>query len=257
MDAVPLGIDEPMSEDFALAGMTHMSHYLNYFFPRIGEETFRTTVLFEGVSDQDRSHWMRSYDALLRKVSYAAGGKRLLLKNPPNLGRISTVLRMYPNARFIHVVRNPWLVHASTMKLMDRFTQQLALQDADAEQLELFVSRRYSMIMEQWEKERSLIPKGQLIEVRHEDVTRNPVQMVQGIYESLGLEGWDRMKSTLERYAASLEGYRTNSYQFDSGFLHRAAPYLNEWAERYGYQTPDQNRKSDQDHPSGERTSAA
>lgn len=257
MDAVPLGIDEPMSEDFALAGMTHMSHYLNYFFPRIGEETFRTTVLFESVSDQDRSHWMRSYEALLRKVSYAVGGKRLLLKNPPNLGRISTVLRMYPNARFIHVVRNPWLVHASTMKLMDRFTQQLALQDADAEQLELFVSRRYSMIMEQWEKERSLIPKGQLIEVRHEDVTRNPVQMVQAIYESLGLEGWDRMKSTLERYAASLEGYRTNSYQFDSGFLHRAAPYLNEWAERYGYQTPDQNRTTDQDHPSGERTSAA
>ena len=34
MDAVPLGIDEPMSEDFALAGLTHMSHYLNYFFPQ-------------------------------------------------------------------------------------------------------------------------------------------------------------------------------------------------------------------------------
>ncbi len=27
MDAVPLGVDEPMSEDFALAGLTHMSHY--------------------------------------------------------------------------------------------------------------------------------------------------------------------------------------------------------------------------------------
>jgi hypothetical protein len=200
---------------------------------------------------------MSSYDALLRKVSYAAGGKRLLLKNPPNLGRISTVLSMYPNARFIHVVRNPWLVHASTMKLMDRFTHQLALQDADAEQLELFVSRRYSMIMDQWEKERSLIPDGQLIEVRHEDVTRNPVQMVQVIYESLGLQGWDNMKPHLERYAASLEGYRTNSYQFDSGFLDRVAPYLNDWAARYGYQTPEQSRNAELGEPVGEQASAA
>jgi hypothetical protein len=57
MDAVPLGIDEPMSEDFALAGLTHMSHYLNYFFPRIAEQTFRQTVLFDDVSESDVTHW--------------------------------------------------------------------------------------------------------------------------------------------------------------------------------------------------------
>lgn len=257
MDAVPLGIDEPMSEDFALAGMTHMSHYLNYFFPRIAEETFRTTVLFEGVSEADRTHWKRACDYLLRKVSYACGGKRLLLKNPPNLGRISTVLEMYPNAKFIHVVRNPWLVHASTMKLMDRFTDQLSLQDSQADQLEDFVSRRYSLIMEQWEKQKGLIPEGQLVEVRHEEVTRNPVQTVEKIYQALGLNGWEEMKPALERYAESLEGYRTNSYKFDAAFLGRVTPYLNPWAQRFGYQSPEQVQKCEQRQTIGEQASAA
>lgn len=236
MDAVPLGIDEPMSEDFALAGLTHMSHYLNYFFPQIAEQTFRNSVLFEGVSRSDVAHWSGMYEYFLRKVSYASGGKRLLLKNPPNLGRVPEVLKLYPDAKFIHVYRNPYLVHASTMKLMDRFMVNLAFQSHDPLQIEQFVSKRYELIFERWFRDRDMIPPENLIELSHENIVASPLEMVEQIYRQFGLTTWGIAQPRLKAYTDSLIGYRNNEYNFSADYLNRVEPYLGRFAERLGYE---------------------
>ena len=238
MDAVPLGIDEPMSEDFALAGLTHMSHYLNYFFPQVAEQTFRETVLFEGVSHQDVAHWCSNYDHLLRKVSYASGGKRLLLKNPPNLGRVPEVLKRYPDAKFIHVYRNPWLVHASSMKLMHRFAENLAFQTHSAAAIEDFISRRYAAIMQKWFTDRALIPRRNLIELRHEDITARPLEIVGSIYRQFELTTWSTMQPRLQEYADSLADYQNNEYIFEPQYLKRIEPHIGPIAERLQYSRP-------------------
>ncbi len=239
MDAVPLGIDEPMSEDFALAGLTHMSHYLNYFFPRIALQTFRQTVLFEGVSASDVAHWSGMFEYLLRKVSYACRGKRLLLKNPPNLGRVREVLRIYPNAKFIHVYRNPYLVHASTMKLMDRFMDNLAFQSHEPQQIETFISQRYQLIFEKWHDDKHLIPTENLIELRHEDITKRPMQIIEKVYQQFRLTTWDVMQPRLKVYTDSLIGYQNNEYRFSREYVNRLRPYLQRFSELFGYESPE------------------
>ena len=244
MDAVPLGIDEPMSEDFALAGLTHMSHYLNYFFPQIAEQTFRETVLFEGVAASDVEHWGWYYEYLLRKVSYAAGGRRLLLKNPPNIGRIPEVLKRYPNARFIHVYRNPWLVHASTMKLMERFVEQLSFQPCTQQQIEHFVSVRYNLIMQRWLQDRSLIPAENLVEVRHEEMTADALPVLERIYRQFDLPDWEQIKPRLQAYVDSLSDYQNNRYSFEAAYLRRINPWLLPVAEEFGYAAPESKPES-------------
>jgi hypothetical protein len=238
MDAMPLGIDEPMSEDFALAGMTHTSHYLSYFFPQIAEQTFRETVLFEREGPCDAEHWSSHYEYLLRKVSYASGGKRLLLKNPPNLGRVPEVLKMYPDAKFIHVYRDPWLVHASTMKLMDRFMEDLAFQSHETAAIEEFVSKRYTLIMQKWFSDRHLIPRENLIELRHEDITAHPVATVETICRQFDLKNWSVIEPKLKAYADSLAGYQNNKYKFDAEYLERIDAYVRDIAEQLGYSRP-------------------
>lgn len=238
MDSVPLGIDEPMSEDFALAGLTHMSHYLNYFFPQIAEQTFRETVLFEDVHQSDIAHWSDHYEYLLRKVSFASQGRRLLLKNPPNLGRVPEVLKQFPDAKFVHVYRNPWRVHASTVKLMQSFMEDLAFQSHDPEKIEEFISRRYQLIMQKWFAVRSLIPSENLIELRHEDIVAQPLQTVEAIYSRFNLAGWADAQSRLETYAESLVGYQNNEYVFDNEYLKRIEPYIAPVAEKLGYSRP-------------------
>lgn len=238
MDAVPLSIDEPMSEDFALAGLTHMSHYLTYFFPQIAEQIFRETVLFENVSPQDIAHWSDHHEFLMRKVSFASGGKRLLLKNPPNLGRVPELLKHYPDAKFIHIYRNPWLVHASSLKLMHHFMEHLAFQSHDPAAIEQFVSRRYASIMQKWFADRDLIPRENLVELHHEDITTQPVEVVESIYQQFHLANWSTMKPRLRVYAHSLIGYQNNEYTFDNEYLDRIESYVGPLAGRLGYKRP-------------------
>lgn len=235
MDAVPLGIDEPMSEDFALTGLTHMSHYLNYFFPTIAEETFRQTVLFEHVTSKDIGHWSGMYNFLLKKVSWASGGRRLLLKNPPNLGRVPEVLRHYPDAKFIHVFRDPYVVHASTVRLMERFTANLSFQGCTGEQIEQFVSRRQKLIFDRWNRDRALIPSGNLIELRHEDIVEKPLESAAAVYQRFMPDRWEAVRERIRSYTASLAGYRTNEYQFDQSYLLRISAWVNPIADSLGY----------------------
>lgn len=245
MDAVALGIHEPMSEDFGLVGITELTHYLSYFFPQHAERLFREAVLFENKTAHDIRRWQRAYQQLLHKVSYSAGSRRLLLKNPPNIGRIPHVLELYPDAKFIHVLRNPYRVHASTVKLMDRFLTQFALQSPGDTDVEEFVSIRYRLIMQEWLKTRDAIPSENFIELRHEDVIRDQVGSVKTVYEQLQLPGFNEFRPQLERYVESLSGYRNNLYQFAPDYLDRVNPYLREFAEMWGYEVPEPTRPSD------------
>ena len=127
MDRMKTGLEEPMSEDFALVGVTDQTHYLGYFFPRLLEQTFRETVLFDGVSPEHIDRWAADYERLLKKVTMACQGRPLVLKNPANTGRIRQLVRRFPQMRFVFVRRNPYVVHASTVRLMERFSGQLVI----------------------------------------------------------------------------------------------------------------------------------
>jgi len=51
--------------------------------------------------------------------------RRLVLKSPPHSCRIGVLLEMFPKARFIHIVRDPYLVF-----LLDRAHVEIALPSA-------------------------------------------------------------------------------------------------------------------------------
>ena len=238
MDAVPVGIDAPMSEDFAMANLSDLTHYHGYFFPRDAERIFRRTVLFEGVSPRTVRRWRLTYTRLLRKVSLANGGRRLALKNPPNTGRIPALLELFPDAAFVHLVRNPFVVHASTLKMMDRFLRAHSLQRYRMEEVEQQVLRRQRLLLERYLVDRERIPPGRLVELRHEEVEADPRGAVERIYAELDLPGFHVAKPRLERYLAGTADYRKNTYGFDPAMLARVRRELAPLIERWGYAEP-------------------
>src|SRR5687768_18104609 len=42
---------------------------------------------------------------------------RSILKSPPHTCRVPTLLRLFPDARFVHIVRDPYAVYPSTLHL--------------------------------------------------------------------------------------------------------------------------------------------
>jgi len=238
MDAVPVGLDEPMSEDFAMAPISDLTHYHGYFFPREADATFRRTVLFENVPPGVVERWGRTYVRMLKKVTLAHDGRRLVLKNPPNTGRIRQLVKLFPGAKFIHVARNPFVVYESTLKLMDRFHTTYALQDYDRQTVEEQILQRYRMLMERYFADRDLIPPGNLVEVRHEDVERDAVGVLEGIYRDLDLPGFENARPRLERYVASVSDYQKNVYDFSPLTVSRVRETLRFLLERWDYDLP-------------------
>jgi hypothetical protein len=47
--------------------------------------------------------WKEIYLYLLKKETLYRDGKRLVLKNPANTARVTLLLEMFPNARFVHI----------------------------------------------------------------------------------------------------------------------------------------------------------
>jgi len=239
MDQMHTGLNEPMSEDFALVGITDQTHYLGYFFPRLLEQTFRETVLFDGVPPDRVARWARDYERLLRKVTLACEGRPLVLKNPANTGRIRPLLDRFPGMRFVFVRRNPYIVHASTMRLMRRFLDHWALQTWTPDDLERAVLRRHAQLLGRYFAERDLTPDGQLVEISHEDMVAQPVSTVQHIYRQLRLGDFETVRPRIEAYAASVADYRNNDYRFDVQDVANVRRMLDFVIDRWGYVPPD------------------
>ena len=219
MDRVAFGLSEPMSEDFALVGVTDQTHYLCYFFPRQMDQLFRETVLFDDVPQERIDQWGRTFRRLLQKVTLGCGGKPLVLKNPANTGRIRHLLREFPDMRFVFVHRDPFTVHASSCRLMERFLERWTLQSYDWREIERATLDRHAALLRRYLEDRPFIPKGQLVEVAHEQMVVRPVETLARVYRELDLGDFETVRPAMEAHAASLSDYKVNAYEFDDQTL--------------------------------------
>ena len=213
IDNVPLFLDAPEEDEFALANMSPFSFLHGFSFPRRARYFFARYVLFEGIPQPELEAWADAYLYLLRKVTLASGGKRLVLKNCANTGRIRVLLRLFPEAKFIHICRNPYRVFLSTLHLHRTVLPRSQLQGIDPGEIEENVLLFYERLMKRYLEDRHLIPAGNLVEVRFEDLERAPLDQLRRIYEELGLPGFGAAEPAFRAHLRSVAGYRKNIYR--------------------------------------------
>jgi omega-hydroxy-beta-dihydromenaquinone-9 sulfotransferase len=123
---------------------------------------------------------------------------------------IRLLLGLFPDARFVHIHRDPYVVFRSerhtirSVQPVFRF-QEGPLPDGDDQILGVY-NEMYDAYFEQ----RALIPEGRLCEVGFEELEREPVAVVGAVYHALGLTGFEELRPRLESYLASIAGYREN-----------------------------------------------
>jgi hypothetical protein len=237
MDNVAFSLDAPQEEELALANMTPHSFAHAFVLPRRAQTLFRRYVLFEDLPDDAKAELVEHYLTLLRKVALASGGERLILKNCTNTGRIPLLLDLFPDAKFIHIHRNPYNVFASTVHLHERLMSICQLQRIRIEQVERNVLAFYRGLMKKYLADRSLIPAENLVEVRYEDVECDPLPQLRGIYRRLGLPGFSYAEPAFRSYIKSIRGYRKNTYDLERDAIARInAQWAFAFAE-WGYES--------------------
>jgi omega-hydroxy-beta-dihydromenaquinone-9 sulfotransferase len=208
IDNIELNINLPQEEEFAVANSAPYSILHMMAFPR-NRDKYVKYGLFENPSEQWIKKWKEVYLYLLKKVTYMSGGKRLLLKSPNNTMRIKALLELFPNAKFIHIYRNPYKVCASTIRMYRTMFSVYTLQElAREEDAENFQVDLYKKFYTKFFKEKSLIPKGNLVEIKYEDFVQYPLKSLEFIYRELNMAGFDEAKIDFVKYINSQKGYK-------------------------------------------------
>lgn len=214
MDNVAVSLSLPQEEEVALACMSHLSPVHGVSFPnRMREITERFGSM--RLSASELAQWKRTYLDVLRKATLAAEGRRLVLKSPANLGRTALLRRLFPDAKFVFLMRNPYIVYRSNLRLYRSLLPAYAMADYDWESIAAAVRDNFAVMMRRYLRDRESIPEGNLVEVRFEDIEADPLGELERIYRHLRLPGWEQARGPIAAYAATLSGYRKNRHRID------------------------------------------
>ncbi len=210
MDDLPTGWDRPQEDEFALCMMGQPSFYTHIAFPNHRPTDF-DALDFRGFSDEQQSRWGKALAWFLQRVSYVNPGKRLILKSPPHMARIPALLRQFPNARFVHICRDPYRVYPSTLRLWKALSVNHTLQVPDDRLAEEVVSEAGRRLYAAYEIGKKQIPAGRLCELRYEDLMANPLAEIERIYRSLELGDFNLARPAVAQYLAEHRDYQPNA----------------------------------------------
>jgi omega-hydroxy-beta-dihydromenaquinone-9 sulfotransferase len=229
-DEMALGAGVPSEDELALCTMTGLSPYMNWYFPRTGA-VYDRYLTFRDVPENDIGRWKSALTTFLKKLTLRYD-RSLLLKSPPHTARIRMLLELFPDARFVHIRRDPYVVFLSTRHMFRAVAPIFRLQEGAGAAEDDRVIAAYIEMYDAYFEQRTLIPEGRLREVGYEDLEQKPVDVVGSIYDSFGLAGFAELRPRLEGYLGSIAGYRKNRHDELSESLRRRID--REWSRSIG-----------------------
>jgi hypothetical protein len=126
IDSVRVRADSPTEDEIALANMHTLSYYHAMYFPRRFAETYQRGLLLD--SGEDLARWQSTLRRYVGKMAALGGGRALLLKSPGYTAQIRPIRALWPDAKFVHIYRDPYVVFESTRRTLRTVLRELALQ---------------------------------------------------------------------------------------------------------------------------------
>jgi hypothetical protein len=238
MDAIKVDMDGPYEDEAAMAVLNLWSFFHCLHFPRNAEEQYLKSIHFQGLSPDEKNQWKESYLRFIKTVTLANPGKRFLSKNPPNTARIPALLELFPDAKFIHIYRSPYLVYLSTKKMRLRVLEKLALQNGSEEDIETQVIQNYIRLLNSFFIQKEQIHKDRFVEISYENLIADPIQQVKQIYNILKLPGFESALPEMQKYLDAQAEYKTNVYTIDQSVIDHVNKNWKFAVDHWGYTPP-------------------
>jgi omega-hydroxy-beta-dihydromenaquinone-9 sulfotransferase len=235
VDSLPVRPDSPQEDEIPLANMQPLSFYHGIYFPRRLEERFRQGVFFDSCGVEAIARWRRRHVLFLEKLALLQRGRRLLIKNPVYSARIALLREIWPEAKFIHIYRNPYRVFASSRTFYAKLLQEFAMQRFERARIDELILETYPRMMGRLLEDAAALPEAAYVEVRFETFVGNPLGELSRLYETLGLEGFVAARPCFEAYLGKVRDHRGARHPLptEAAFQvrQRWAPFI----ERLGY----------------------
>lgn len=237
IDDIALASHLPQEDELALANMSSLSPIHGLYFPRRMQSYFDRGIFFDGVGARDIRAWSRVLRRYVAKMTLLQGGRPLLIRNPVNAARIPQLRAIWPDARFIHIHRNPHTVQASSRRMFAVLIRELSLQEAQAD-VPALVRHVYPRLMTRLIADSAALPPGSFTEIRYERFRKAPVAELERVHAELGLPGFGDARAAFQSYGESVSGHRQAEHRIEPAQLawtrEHCAPFLARW----DYQSP-------------------
>jgi hypothetical protein len=235
MDNMPAGWDRPQEDEFALCMLGQPSPYLTIAFPNHPPQDQEAFDLV-GLSPAALASWKRAFLGFLGRLT-VHDPRRLVLKSPTHSCRIPVLLELFPDARFVHIVRDPYAVFPSTVNLWKTLYETHGLQVPTFAGLEEYVFSTYTHLYDRIDEGKKILSDDQFHEMRYEDLIADPVAELRRMYQRLGLGDFEPARLQVEMYLKEHAGYQTNRYnalppQVEAEVTRRWGKVI----RRYGYE---------------------
>lgn len=232
MDDMKATFAFPGEDEAALRNLGAPSLYNSLFFPsRIVEDEAGLELRMLPPGRQEE--WKRAFTGFIQGLNLRHG-RPLVLKSPTHTARVGTLLELFPDARFIHIVRDPREVHPSMIKTWRTLSGMISMErSSDVPEQRIFAIHR--LLHRRFREDRGLLAPGQFSEVRFEDLTRDPCTEMARIYRELGLEGFSDLEPRIRDYFRQRDDVRPERRNLAPDWLARIETELAEVMADNGY----------------------
>lgn len=204
LDAIKISAVTPEEDEVASMQSGH-SPILSALFPDDAER------FWDFQSPVERMAWQENWLVFLKKISFCAPERRLVLKSPLHLLRISWILELFPEAQFVFISREPGVVLQSMMH-MTSLLASWSLQSKGQGLNPSAAIDEMSTLYNGYLRGKELIPSRNLHELRYEELTADPISACETLYNSLGLSEFSLALGPIQSELEARKGYKVNAF---------------------------------------------
>lgn len=237
-DQVKISVDLPQEEEYAMSNITHQSFYHFFYFPSLYQSYYDQYVRFNSLSDHDKESWELQYYHMVVKALINRKGKRAVLKNPVNTGRMLKLLKIFPKAKFIFMIRNPIMVYLSAKNFFTQLFPTLNLEEFSEDEISEMILDLYAKLQNDYLADKKQVNSDQIIEIRFEDQQQDPMKQLEFIYNKFELGNFKDMKPEFIDYLNTQKDHKSNGYTIEQKELDKVVDKLGFAMEHWNYEIP-------------------
>ena len=235
MDNVDMSWTSPQEDEFALCNLGVPSPYINMAFPNNTKKDIEYLTL-KTVSETGRKNWKDKLHWFMQALTYKYEGKRLVLKSPTHTARIALLRELYPDAKFVHIHRDPLTLFPSTVNLWQRLSVDNGFQHP-VKDWDEYVFHLFDLMYESFWEDTANLPENQFANISFKELTGSPVETMERLYSQLELGDFEPAREQLIPYCEAKKSHKKNKYEIDTELQNRILehPVWKQYMEKYGY----------------------
>lgn len=152
-DNVRYALNVPDEDEFAMCVLGFMTLYLAGVFPRRADH-YDQFLTFRNAPSSTVERWMSSLRMFLQKLTLKYD-RPLIVKSPGHTGRIKLLLEMFPDAKFVHIHRDPYAVFQSAVHTHATALPYARLQDTSVVDWTERIIRQYKEVYDAYFEQRT------------------------------------------------------------------------------------------------------